>query len=167
MTRQRGPEDAESKHGAGGSELGPTADENEDGLNEKEDGLNSEESAEDFDLDEVLAKYDLESSFRRLAGIAGRLIALALIAFSLFQLYTAAFGVFDARIQRAIHLAFGMSLTFLLFPARKGGSRKTLPWWDVLLGLAAAAVPLYMVVYYHDIVMRAGLPTTTDIAVAT
>jgi len=122
---------------------------------------------ETFDLDEVLAKYDRESAFRRLGGPAGRLIALVLIAFSLFQLYTAAFGVLDARIQRAIHLAFGMSLVFLLYPARKGGSRQTLPWWDVLLAVAAAAAPLYLVVFYHEIVMRAGLPTTTDLVIAT
>ncbi|WP_068141236.1 TRAP transporter permease [Limnochorda pilosa] len=122
---------------------------------------------EAFDLEEVLAKYDRESAFRRLGGPVGWAIAATLIAFSLFQLYTAAFGVFDARIQRAIHLAFGMSLVYLLFPTRRGGSRTSLPWWDVLLGLAAAAIPLYLVVFYQEIVMRAGLPTPSDIAVAT
>jgi hypothetical protein len=106
-------------------------------------GLAASPGEEGFDLDEVLAKYDRESAFRRLAGPVGRLIALVLIGFSLFQLYTAAFGVLDARIQRAIHLAFGMSLVFLLYPARKGGSRTSLPWWDVLLAVASAAVSLY------------------------
>nr|WP_304174927.1 TRAP transporter permease [Limnochorda pilosa] len=130
-------------------------------------GLAASPGEEGFDLDEVLAKYDRESAFRRLAGPVGRLIALVLIGFSLFQLYTAAFGVLDARIQRAIHLAFGMSLVFLLYPARKGGSRTSLPWWDVLLAVASAAVSLYLVVFYHEIVMRAGMPTTADLVVAT
>src|SRR5690606_11728101 len=122
---------------------------------------------ETFDLDEVLAQYDRESAFRRLGGIAGRIIAAILIAFSAFQLYTAAFGVFDARIQRAVHLAFGMSLTYLLFPARAGASRRHLPWWDVVLALLGAAAPLYLVVFYQDIVMRAGIATPLDMAVAT
>ncbi|HLT57336.1 MAG TPA: TRAP transporter permease [Limnochordales bacterium] len=127
----------------------------------------SETSEEHFDIDEVLAQYDRESAFRRLTGVVGRAIALILIAFSAFQLYTAAFGVLDARVQRAIHLAFGMSLVYWLYPARSGGDRRTLPWWDVILGILAALVPLYMVVFYQDIVMRAGLPTTLDIVVAT
>src|SRR5690606_13106667 len=125
------------------------------------------EAEAEFDIDEVLAQYDRESAFRRLAGTAGRIIALILIAFSGFQLYTAALGVLDARVQRAVHLAFGMSLVYLLYPARTRGDRRSLPWWDVVLGVLAALVPLYMVVFYQDIVMRAGLPTTTDIVVAT
>jgi len=126
----------------------------------------SDAQDQNFDLDEVLAQYDRESAFRRLTGITGRLVALVLIAFSAFQLYTAAFGVLDARIQRAIHLAFGMSLVFWLYPARSRGDRKSLPWYDVVLGLLGAAVPLYLVVFYEDIVRRAGLPTTLDIVVA-
>lgn len=122
---------------------------------------------EQFDLDEVLAQYDRESGFRRLAGVAGRIITVLLIAFAGFQLYTAAFGVFDARIQRAVHLAFGMSLAYLLFPARSDASRRELPWWDVVLALLAAAAPLYLVVFYQDIVLRAGMPTPLDLAVAT
>lgn len=129
--------------------------------------LSAAEAEAEFDIDEVLAQYDRESAFRRLAGTAGRIIALILIAFSGFQLYTAALGVLDARVQRAVHLAFGMSLVYLLYPARTRGDRRSLPWWDVVLGVLAALVPLYMVVFYQDIVMRAGLPTTTDIVVAT
>jgi len=126
----------------------------------------SDVNEQNFDLDEVLAQFDRESAFRRLTGLAGRLIALILIAFSAFQLYTAAFGVLDARVQRAIHLAFGMSLVFLLYPARSRGDRKSLPWYDLVLGVLAAAVSLYLVVFYEDIVRRAGLPTTMDIVVA-
>lgn len=118
------------------------------------------------DLEELMARYDIESGYRRLAGLVGRFIALVAIAFSLFQLYTAAFGVLEARIQRAVHLAFGMSLVYLLYPARRGASRRHLPWWDVVLAVAAAAAPLYLVVFYQEIVMRAAMPTPTDLAVA-
>src|SRR5690606_41404321 len=80
---------------------------------------------------------------------------------------TSASGVLGSRIQRAIHMAFGMSLVFLLYPARKGGSRTSLPWWDVLMAVASAAVSLYLVVFYHEIVMRAGMPTTAGLVVDT
>lgn len=118
------------------------------------------------DLEELMARFDVESGYRRLTGLVGRFVALVAIAFSLFQLYTAAFGVLEARLQRAVHLAFGMSLVYLLYPARRGASRRHLPWWDVALAVAAAASPLYLVAFYQDIVMRAAMPTPTDLAVA-
>ena len=118
------------------------------------------------DVEELLARFDTESAYRRLAGWVGRAIAALAIAFSLFQLYTAAFGVLEARLQRAVHLAFGMSLVFLLYPARRRADRRSLPWWDVALAVAGAAAPLYLVVFYQDIVLRAAMPTPTDVAVA-
>lgn len=121
---------------------------------------------ERIDLDEVLARYDRESAFRRVKGPVGAGLALLAIAFSLFQLYTAAFGVFDARIQRAVHLAFGMGLVYLLYPARRSGDRTRLVWWDVGLALAAVAATLYLVVFYQEIVRRAGMPTVLDVVVA-
>ncbi|HEY8498294.1 MAG TPA: TRAP transporter fused permease subunit, partial [Limnochordales bacterium] len=118
------------------------------------------------DLEALMARFDIESDYRRLAGWIGRAVAALAVAFSLFQLYTAAFGVLEARLQRAVHLAFGMSLVFLLYPARRGASRRTLPWWDVLLAAAGALAPLYLVVFYQAIVLRAAMPTPTDVAVA-
>ncbi|MEW6045535.1 MAG: TRAP transporter permease [Bacillota bacterium] len=117
-------------------------------------------------VEELMARFDIESGYRRLAGAAGRLVALLAIAFSVFQLYTAAFGVFEARIQRAVHLAFGMSLVFLLFPARRRRESR-IAWWDLALAVVAAGVSLYLVIFYEQIVMRAGLPTRADLLVAT
>ncbi|WP_324715743.1 TRAP transporter permease [Carboxydochorda subterranea] len=129
-------------------------------------GSGSDAAEERIDIDEVLARYDRESAYRRLRGPVGAAVALLAIAFSVFQLYTAAFGVFDARIQRAVHLAFGMALVYLLYPARRSGDRTRLVWWDVALALAAAASSLYLVVFYQEIVLRAAMPTRVDIVVA-
>ena len=77
------------------------------------EGLSEEEQQK------LLEKYDAESNTRRLAGFAGGLVFILLLAFSLFQLYTGAFGAYTAYIQRTIHLGFALSLIFLLFPAQK------------------------------------------------
>ena len=61
---------------------------------------------------EILEKYDTESNVRRLGGVMKWIVFGLLLAFSLFQLYTAIFGQFTAYIQRSIHLGFGLTLFF-------------------------------------------------------
>ncbi|WP_051275793.1 TRAP transporter permease [Desulfovirgula thermocuniculi] len=115
--------------------------------------------------EEILKKYDRESDYRELAGIAGKLVAAVAVTFSLFQLYTAAFGVLDAMLQRSIHLAFALCLIYLLYPARKSWSRHRIHPLDALLAVLGAAVPLYIDVFYQQLIMRAGTVTPVDYAV--
>ena len=58
----------------------------------------------------VLKKYDRESNTAHYAGWPKKIIAAIAITFSVFQLYTATFGVLDAQLQRAVHLGFGLAL---------------------------------------------------------
>lgn len=117
------------------------------------------------DSEDLLRKYDKESDFRVLAGFGAKLIAAIAITFSLFQLYTAVFGVLDAMIQRSIHVAFGFCLIFLLYPAKKSWSRRKFHPLDVALAALGAAVPMYIVVNYQELVLRAGRVTTLDFVV--
>ena len=75
------------------------------------------------DAEAVLRKYDSESNTRTLGGLMALIVSAIAITFSLFQLYTSIFGVLDAHLQRAVHLSFGMSLIFLLYPSRKSWSK--------------------------------------------
>lgn len=68
---------------------------------------------------EILQKYDPESNTRDVTGIFKKIVFFGLLAFSIFQLYTAIGTPFTAYIQRSIHLGFALSLIFILFPARK------------------------------------------------
>ncbi|AEF95500.1 TRAP transporter, 4TM/12TM fusion protein [Desulfotomaculum nigrificans CO-1-SRB] len=120
-----------------------------------------------INIEEFMAKYDRESDYRRFSGLGGKIVAVIAIAFSLFQLYTAIFGVLDAQIQRAVHLSFALALVYLLYPARRSWSRNHLHWIDVILAIVAVAMPLYIVVFYNDLVLRAGLVTPTDMIVGT
>ncbi len=60
------------------------------------------------------------------------LIALTL---SLFHLYTAYFGTFPSHQQRTFHLAFGLGLVFLLYPARRAHTSREIWTGLILTGL--------------------------------
>ncbi|MFC4354497.1 TRAP transporter permease [Chryseomicrobium palamuruense] len=114
----------------------------------------------------ILAKYDPESNTRDHQGIMRKVVYFGLLAFTLFQLYTAINGQFTAYIQRSIHLGFALSLIFLLFPARRIWVHKpSIPWYDYLLALLSVVVGLYWPIFYDDIVFRAGSLSTVDLIV--
>ncbi len=115
-----------------------------------------------IDSDDILRKFDRESDFRVLTGISAKIVAAIAICFSLFQLYTGVFGVLDGMIQRSIHISFGLCLMYLLYPMRKKWSRDKFHPVDVVLSVVAAAIPMYIVVNYQDLVLRAGRVTTLD-----
>jgi len=115
-----------------------------------------------LDSEEILKKVDKESDYRRLTGFFAKIAAAIAITFSLFQLYTAAFGVLDAMIQRSIHLAFALCLIFLLYPARSSWLRDRVHPLDLIFAILGAAVPIYIIVFYQQLVLRAGTVTTLD-----
>ncbi|MBQ1336310.1 MAG: TRAP transporter permease [Selenomonadaceae bacterium] len=114
---------------------------------------------------EVLKKYDNESDTMEYTGIMARIVSAIAITFSVFQLYTAIFGILDAQLQRAVHLGFGMALSYLLYPTRKSWSRTKIHPLDLLLAIVAAAAPAYIVWAYQELVMRSGTVTGMDLVV--
>ncbi len=115
--------------------------------------------------DEIMKKFDKEADHRTLGGFFGKLVAAIAIAFSVFQVYTAIFGVFDAMIQRTIHLSFAFCLIFLLYPTSKKWPRDKVHPFDVLLSVLGAAAPLYITVLWTNVLsQRASSGTTLDIA---
>jgi TRAP transporter 4TM/12TM fusion protein len=116
----------------------------------------------------AIAKYDPEFRFRDLGGAWKWIVFAVAVAMSVFQLYTAGYGLLNAHVQRSIHLAFILALTFLLFPLRPGrkGRAGGVPLYDLALALAGAGVGLYIFLDYQNIVLRAGIPSTTDLALA-
>ena len=115
--------------------------------------------------EEVLRKYDKESDVMQYKGFMAKVISAIAIAFSVFQLYTAIYGVLDAQLQRAVHLGFGLSLVYLLYPTRKCWSREKLHPLDLCLAVLGAAAPAYICIKYQELVLRAGTVNSTDLAV--
>ena len=74
----------------------------------------SEEMTDKERAEAVLKKYDKDSDTMEYKGIMAKIVSAIAITFSIFQLYTATFGVLDAQLQRAVHLGFGLALVYLL-----------------------------------------------------
>jgi len=124
--------------------------------------MDAAETEEKLDVNAILAKYDKEALHRVFTGRFGLFVALVCIAFSLFHLYSAAFGAFPPQIQRSVHLGFALFLIFLLYPMREQGYKAPLPLLDVLLACVGAWICVYIIVNYEKIVMDVELPSLVD-----
>lgn len=95
--------------------------------------------------------------FKRHRGYRG-VVAVLSVALVLFQIYTALFGSLDALIQRAIHLALGLMLVFLVYPVtrrRQDPQVKTHPgWWGIMHVFAVVASTAYIILRYDWVTME-------------
>lgn len=121
-----------------------------------------EKEVRELSAEEVLQKFDKESNKREMTGFWGYVINGICILFAIFQIYTATFGILDAHLQRAIHLAFGFLLIFLLYPARQSWSKRSMNPLDVVFAVVSAFSAMYIVINYSELVLRAGMNTETD-----
>ncbi len=123
------------------------------------------ENSEKIDVGKLMRKFDTESRFRILAGWSAVLITIIAAAMSCFHFYTSGFGQLIAQKQGAMHLAFTLVLVFLLYPAsQKHCDHKKIAWYDYIFAVLAAGSALYIVFFFEDIALRAGMPSTLDLA---
>lgn len=96
-------------------------------------------------------------------GLQGRLLFWLALAFSAFQIATAAHIIdLPSQIVRAMHVGFLLALA----PPLMAATRQDAMPWRVLAWCAsalAAAVAVYQWVEYNALILRAGDPTTADI----
>lgn len=90
------------------------------------------------------------------------LFAVAL-AFSVFQIATAAYPLISTQVLRAVHVGFLLLVVYLSYAA-VGHQR---PWQPLawLLGLAGMATAAYQWYFEGDLIQRSGELTTSDLAV--
>lgn len=118
------------------------------------------------EMQEKLKSLDKESNTVEYKGICGKIVAIICICFSLFQIYTGLFGALDAMIQRCIHLSFGICLVFLLCPTKKSWVKEgRFHPIDVILAVIAMIPPIYILVNYQQLILRAGTVTPVDAVV--
>ncbi|MBM3645462.1 MAG: TRAP transporter fused permease subunit [Alphaproteobacteria bacterium] len=82
-----------------------------------------------------------EGVTHRLVGLWGAVLTGIAVAMTLFHLYAAA-STIDQQTMREVHVAFALSLVFLLFPATRAWRNRIAPW-DV----GAAALVLVVIWY--------------------
>ena len=118
-----------------------------------------------IDLDELRRQFDTEARFRQLAGWVAKFVLLIAVGLSLFHLYTAGFGLLNALKQRSVHLSLVLVLVFFLYPGFKKSPMNKIPWYDFVLAGIAFYCVFYHVLYFNELIMRPGLPTTQDLVV--
>ena len=121
-------------------------------------GAISEDEAADLELHDPLAKSFPDT-------LEGKLLFAIAIAFSLFQLATAAHVVdLPSQLVRSYHVGF---LMLLVFPLMAATRHRAFGWHVVAwtLGIVGFAVALYQWWEYNDLILRSGDPNQADIVV--
>jgi TRAP transporter 4TM/12TM fusion protein len=133
--------------------------------------IGKENIPQNVDLEALVAEADMGG--RKPGPMVTGLLGGVAVAWSLFQLWYASpfafalgIGVFNDTEARAIHLSFALLLAFAAYPAFKSSPRNRVPLLDWGLALAGIACVMYLVVFYNELAMRPGLPTTLDVVVA-
>lgn len=99
-------------------------------------------------------------------GIAGKAAFLIAVAFSIFQIYIAAYGSLPSQVVRAMHVGFLLLLGFgLIANLRATSIPAKAAFWA--LGVLGFATGLYNWVFYADLIRRSGFLTTPDLIVGT
>lgn len=92
-------------------------------------------------------------------------VAIVAFLWSAYQLYIVIDPGNSAYI-RAIHLAFGLTLTFAMYAMYKSTSQKSIiTWYDLLIAAIGTVAVLYQWYAYTDLAMRSGNWTQTDVIV--
>jgi TRAP transporter 4TM/12TM fusion protein len=123
-------------------------------------------------LETMVAEAD--TGGRKPVGFSKTIVFVVSLAWALFQLWYASplpyklnFGVIPDGQARVIHLSFALLLAFMTFPALKSSPRNRIPVVDWLLAMSGVTAAMYLLVFYHEISSRPGLPTTTDVVMST
>jgi TRAP-type uncharacterized transport system fused permease subunit len=117
-------------------------------------------------LERLVAEADIGG--RKPTGWSKRYVVAVSLAWSLFQLWYASplpyklnFGVIADGQARIVHLIFAFLLAFAAFPALRSSPRNRIPPIDWILSILATGAALYLLVFYRDISLRPGLPTSS------
>ncbi|GHA65155.1 TRAP transporter permease [Photobacterium aphoticum] len=123
------------------------------------------------DVQDMVAQADTGARSPR--GLAGRILWVVPLCWSLFQLWYASplpfifnVAVLNDTEARSIHLAFAVFLAFTAYPALKRSPRDRIPLLDWILAFAGSFSAAYLYVFYTELAGRSGAPTPTDIYVA-
>ncbi|MDN3987839.1 TRAP transporter permease [Zwartia vadi] len=133
-------------------------------------------------IDEVKAqalteKYDPEIRFRPLAAGATWIVSILLVSLSIFHYYTAGFGLLRESTHRGVHLAFVLSLIFLVFGFSKRSYQREpkstwyapggIPLYDWFIALALALTVLYIPYIFEELAFKVGNPDKIDVLMGT
>ena len=110
------------------------------------------------------------SPAKNLKGFHLKIVGSLAILWSLFQLWYASpfpfmfdVGVIKGLPARALHLGFALILAFLIFPFRKKGN---ISISNIFIAILSFLCCLYILIFYDDLVLRAGILLVVDFVIA-
>ncbi len=121
-------------------------------------------NAVDNNASAVVDRENPSHSLTQLVGWQGQTVFYIAVAFTFFQIVTAAFSPLSSQVLRSMHVGFLLLLTFALFRFRKGHAERA-PWYDWLFGLTGFVLAFYHWIFEADLIQRAGDPTMVDLVV--
>lgn len=125
-------------------------------------------------LEEMLAETDTGGRNPSNPAVAKLLFWVA-FAWAIFQLWISSpfpymipdiIPVLNNTATRSIHLAFGLFLGFLAYPAFKSSPRNKIPTLDWVLAALGIIMTMYLAIFARDLADRPGLPITMDLVIS-
>ena len=118
------------------------------------------------DVEAIMKKYDRESNTRIWEGTPKQVIRFLLAAFSVLMLYMNLFANWDERVRRSLFVGFVIILSFLVYPMKKGSSKKnSVPIYDIILMVLGAGAYFYFVFNFKTIIGHATRISQTEVIV--
>lgn len=91
------------------------------------------------DVEAIMKKYDRESNTRIWEGVPKTVVRYLLAAFALLMVYMNLFTNWDERVRRSLFVGIVIILSFLVYPAKKGSTKKNhIPIYDIVLMVLGA-----------------------------
>ena len=132
-------------------------------------GEDRDKEITEADKQELLEKFDKESKTRTFVSpavaMAYKIFAILVTLYHL--VFASGFWMPETLKHRSLHVSMILILAFAMYPATKKASRKIIAWYDYILIVLSAAVPLYMWLDYFNIINRAGKPNSMDVIIGT
>lgn len=110
----------------------------------------------------ILQNDSRSSIFYKLSEMNKKVAVIIAILMSSYQLYMAAFGVFNPVMHRAIHLGFGLILCFLIFPFNKK-MKVIFIWFDYIFIILTVFTISRLIFGYQEILIHFGDPLKKDV----
>ena len=108
------------------------------------------------DVEAIMKKYDRESNTRIWEGVPKKVVRYLLAAFALLMVYMNLFANWDERVRRSLFVGIVIILSFLVYPAKKGSTKKNhIPIYDIVLMVLGAGAYFHFVINFKTIIGHA------------
>ena len=133
----------------------------------KQENLMSDENhiVNTKEAEDLIAKFDRESNFRRFTGIHSYITTGLFLLFTVYVFWTTLFATLPEQVRRSAFVGILVFIGYIIYPAHRSMTRKEnhIPWYDVILGALGAVAFFYYVVNFREIINRAAILQPMDI----